>query len=230
MILWFAPNTCARVALTALEEIGEPFETRLVAFMAGEHREPEFLAVNPWGKVPALETPEGTLTQNGAILSYLHERHGAAGLLPVAEGGYARARQLAELFRFSADLHPLVTRFVMPQMMSAEVEDAPRIRETAAEALRFQLRPLAARLEQQEWLLGESWSILDAYCSWIWFRISGSGFPEEDLPVLGEHYRRAMKRPSAQAALAREAQAEEALDRRGLLFRPPFHEQKEGRE
>ena len=223
MILWFAPNTCARVALTALEEIGEPFETRLIAFMAGEHRKPEFLAVNPSGKVPALETPEGTLTQNGAILSYLHERHGAAGLLPVAEGGYARARQLAELFRFSADLHPLVTRFVMPQMISTDVQDAPRIREAAAEALRFQLRPIAERLDQQPWLLGESWSILDAYGAWIWFRITGSGFPEEPWRALGDHFRRAMARPSAQAAIAREARAEEELDRRGLLFHPPFH-------
>ena len=54
--LYFAPGTCARVALTALEEVGQPFETRLIAFMAGDHRSPDFLAINPAGKVPALVT------------------------------------------------------------------------------------------------------------------------------------------------------------------------------
>lgn len=71
MRLWFAPQTCARVALTALEEVGVPFETRLIAFMAGEHRQAGFLSINPSGKVPALETPDGVIVQNGAILSYL---------------------------------------------------------------------------------------------------------------------------------------------------------------
>ena len=52
MRLWFAPQTCARVTLTALEEIGEPFATQLIAFMTGEHRQKEFLSVNPSGKIP----------------------------------------------------------------------------------------------------------------------------------------------------------------------------------
>jgi glutathione S-transferase len=71
--LYFAPQTCARVTLTALEEIGVPFETRLVAFLAGEHRAAEFLAVNPSGKVPAIKTEDGIKWGNpdlsGAYLS-----------------------------------------------------------------------------------------------------------------------------------------------------------------
>ncbi|HBM72225.1 MAG TPA: glutathione S-transferase, partial [Erythrobacter sp.] len=70
-ILYMAPQTCARVSLTALEEIGEPFETRLIAFKAGEHRRPDYLAVNPAGKVPALDTGRGIVTQSGSILLYL---------------------------------------------------------------------------------------------------------------------------------------------------------------
>lgn len=228
-VLYFAPNTCARVSLTALEEIGEPFETRLIAFKAGEHRQDAFLAINPSGKVPALETPDGVLVQNGAILAWLAERYPAVGLLPDAADAFTRARLLAELFRFSADLHPLVTRFVMPQMISTETSDAPRIREKAAELLQFQLRPVADRLEAGEWYLGDRWSICDAYCAWIWFRITGSGFAEDTFPAIREHYHRAMQRPSAQAALAREAKAEENLKQRGLLFRPPFDTNKEKR-
>ena len=218
-ILYFAPHTCARVTLTALEEIGRPFETRLIAFLAGEHRKPEFLAINPAGKVPALQTTAGVIAQNGAILSYLAEAHSEAGLLPRRGDVAGRAVVLAELFRCSSDLHPLVTRFVLPRMMSTDETAAPQIRARAGEGLEFQLAPLAARLERHDWCLAEGWSIIDAYLAWIWFRITGAGFEAARFPAIAGHYERASARPSAMAALAREAEHE--LERRGLLFRPP---------
>jgi glutathione S-transferase len=220
-ILYFAPQTCARVTLTALEEIGQPFETRLIAFLAGEHRKPEFLALNPSGKVPALRTECGVIVQNGAILSYLAETYPEAGLLPRRGDAAGRAAVLAELFRCSSDLHPLVTRFVMPHMITTEETDAPRIRARAREGLEFQLAPLAARLERQEWVLEEGWSIVDAYLAWIWFRIAGAGFDGAAFAAIAAHFERASRRPSATAALEHEARAQEELEQRGLLFRPP---------
>lgn len=220
-VLYFAPQTCARVTLTALEEIGQPFETRLIAFLAGEHRKPEFLALNPSGKVPALRTKGGVIVQNGAILSYLAEVHPDAGLLPRRGDPAGRAAVLAELFRCSSDLHPLVTRFVMPQLMTTDETDAPRIHARAREGLEFQLASLAARLGRQEWCLEEGWSIVDAYLAWIWFRITGAGFDSAAFPTIVAHFERASRRPSARAALKHEARAQEELDQRGLLFQPP---------
>ncbi len=221
MRLWFAPQTCARVTLTALEEIGQPFETRLIAFMAGEHRGEEFLAVNPAGKVPALETDHGVIVQNGAILTYLAEAFPAAGLLPAPADPAGRAAVLADLLRCSSDLHPLVTRFVMAPMISSDAADAPRIRAKAAEGLALQLAPLEHRLGAQPWMLGEAWTILDAYLAWIWFRITGAGFDQSRFPALQEHFARASQRPSAMAALEREEQAQADLKARGLFFQPP---------
>lgn len=220
-VLWFAPQTCARVTLTALEEIGEPFETRLIAFMAGEHRQPAFLSVNPSGKVPALETADGVIVQNGAILSYLADTFPEAALLPRPGDATGRARILADLFRCSSDLHPLVTRFVMAPMISTDADDAPRIRAKAAEGLVLQLSPLESRLSEQPWMLGQDWSILDAYLAWIWFRITGVGFDQADYPALQRHYAKASERPSAIAALRHEEKAQDELRARGLFFQPP---------
>lgn len=220
-VLYFAPATCARVTLTALEEIGAPFRTHLVAFMAGEHRAPDFLKRNPSGKVPALETSEGMIVQNGAILSYLAETHPAAGLLPRRGDAMGRADVLAQLFRFSSDLHPLVTRFVMATMMSTDKDDAPRIREVARQGLTFQLGALENCLSEQDWLFPEGWSILDAYMAWVWFRITGAGFEGSAFPAIASHYARANERPSAIAALAQEEEAQAELKRRGLHFVPP---------
>src|SRR5437868_5644486 len=65
--LYFSPGACSRVPMIALEEIGQPFDTRLVAFMKGEHRTAEYLALNPAGKVPLLVADGRPVTQNVAI-------------------------------------------------------------------------------------------------------------------------------------------------------------------
>ncbi|ASK89726.1 glutathione S-transferase family protein [Sphingorhabdus sp. SMR4y] len=220
-ILYFAPSTCARVTLTALEEIGEPFETRLIAFMAGEHRKPEYLAINPAGKVPALQTKTGVLTQNGAILFYLAQTYPEAGLLPLSGDPQADASVLSSLFRMSADLHPLVTRFVIPGMILSDPASSAHVRAKAEEVLKLQLEPIATQLGKQPWYLGERWSILDAYLAWIWFRITGAGFDPATFPAIADHYDRASARPSARAALQTEARAQQDLTERGLAFTPP---------
>ncbi len=219
--LYFAPETCARVTLTALEEAGAQFETEVVAFLAGEHRKPAFLGINPMGKVPALVTPEGILVQNVAILTYLNERFPDAGLLPQRDPGFGRAQVLSELVRCSSDLHPVVSKFVLPHFQTTDGSAAPGIKAKAAEVLSAQLRPVEERLTQQEWMLPEGWSILDNYLAWIWFRITGAGFDPSDFAAIAAHYDAAMSRPSAQRALAHEANAQEQLAKRGLQFRPP---------
>ena len=83
--LFMAPGTCARVSAIALEEIGEAFETVVVRFMKGEHKSPDYLRMNPKGKVPTLLIDGQTLTENVAIITYLNERNPEAVLLPKAD-------------------------------------------------------------------------------------------------------------------------------------------------
>ena len=215
-ILHFAPGTCARVSLTALEEIGAPFETRLVAFMAGGHRSPDFLALNPAGKVPALVTGDGVITQNSAILWYLAGRRPEAGLLPPAQTPPEQARLIAWLSHFAADLHPLVTRLAVPFLLVPSPNGQAQLRESATKALAFHLAALEREIERREWLLGEAWSALDSYLGWVWFRITGAGFDGTPFPALADHYERLNQRPAVQRCLAREAEAQADLVARGL--------------
>lgn len=80
--LYFSPGSCPRVSIIALEETGAPFETHLVAFMAGEHRRPEFLARNPSGKIPVLLVDGRPIVQTVAILGFLDETFPGAALFP----------------------------------------------------------------------------------------------------------------------------------------------------
>lgn len=218
--LYFSPGSCPRVSMIALEETGAPFETHLVAFMAGEHRKPEFLTRNPSGKVPVLLVDGQPIVQTVAILGFLDESFPSAALFPERDSSLARAQFLADLVSFSADLHPIVTRIAFPQIMIDHAEGAVALRAKALEMMAFQLNRFEARLQHQPWLAGQQWSALDAYLHWVWFRITGAGFDPTPFTGISAHYARTLERPSVQRALAREAEAVRDLEGRGLMPRP----------
>jgi hypothetical protein len=81
LTLFFAPDTCARVSMIALEETERPYKTELIAFMRGDHRSPRCLALNPKGRVPTLIVDGRVLTENVAILLWLGIGAAPAGAL-----------------------------------------------------------------------------------------------------------------------------------------------------
>ncbi|MEO8530747.1 MAG: glutathione S-transferase family protein, partial [Deltaproteobacteria bacterium] len=76
MKLFYAPNTIALASMIILEEVGATYTPQLVDFKVAEQRQPEYLALNPKGRVPALVTDQGLLTETPAILSYVAGLHG----------------------------------------------------------------------------------------------------------------------------------------------------------
>src|SRR5919109_1800044 len=83
--LYYATGTCALATHIALEEAGAPFEAVLVDFPNQRQRSPEYLAVNPKGRVPALVTESGTLTETPGLLLYVAQRFPQAELAPLSD-------------------------------------------------------------------------------------------------------------------------------------------------
>ncbi len=216
LTLFFAPGACSRVPLIALEETGAAFDTSLIAFMRGDHRAPHFLAISPAGKVPTLLADGVGLAQNAAILTYLARRFPAARLMPFTGDPMNDAQLLAWLAWFSGDLHPLVTRIRMPQLICDQADAAGRVKAGAMAAMAFQLATVEQLLGRQPWLLGDQWSVLDGYLFWVWFRITGAGFDEAGFPAIARHHALMHERPAVRRALAREAAAEAELGALGL--------------
>ena len=94
LTLFFAPDTCARVSMIALEEPEHPYKTELIAFMRGDHRSPRYLALNPKGRVPTLIVDGRVLTENVAILLWLAARFPEANLLPQYQDAFDKAQFL----------------------------------------------------------------------------------------------------------------------------------------
>lgn len=216
MKLFFAPGACSRVPMVLLEKIGCSFETELVAFMRGDHRSPEFLALNPSGKIPVLKVDDHAISQNPAIVLWLNDQHPQANLLPPTKDALARHQQLGQLLRFSSDLHPLVTRIRMPHFF-CDMKDAPRrVAELAKTAMTTQLAGFEKTLAERDWLAGSNWGALDAYLHWVWFRITGAGFDTDAFPSISAHYQRTLQIAAFQRAIQREQTALKWLEENGL--------------
>src|SRR5436853_6202187 len=104
LALYFAPGSSSMAVHIALHEIGAPFEARPLSFSKREHRAPDYLALNPEGKVPTLLIEDRPLTEVAAILYYLAKRFPAAALLP--EGAEAEAQAISWMSFIASTLHP----------------------------------------------------------------------------------------------------------------------------
>ena len=219
LCLHIAPGACSRVPLIALEIIGVPFHTQVMRFMKGEHKSSQFKNLNPSGKIPVLVVNGTPIPQNVAILIWLSKTYPQANLLPESNSSLVQAQVLSALVRFSADLHPLVTRIRMPHFFCDLEGASQRVVEMATVNISEQLQQIEADLLRQPWILGDHWSVIDAYLHWVWFRITGAGFDPAPFPAITAHYSRTLEMPAVQRAISRENDAEALLQSEGLMPR-----------
>lgn len=216
--IYYAPGTCARVAMISMYEAGVEFEPRLVKFMKGEHRSPEYLSMNPKGKVPTLLIDNKPLTENIAILSYLAKKFPQANLLPLSDDPITDARIYADLSWCSSGIHPLVTRIRLPQFFCDIDGGAARVKEMAENAIRREFSIIEGYLNDCDWFY-DTWSSMDAYLYWVWFRVTGAGMDCTSYENYQNHAIRMEQRDSVIRLNELESQAMTALEKEGLNVR-----------
>ncbi len=107
----------------------------------------------------------------------------------------------------------------MPQFFAAP-EAVHSVFEAGCEAMREYFQLIEDELASRGWWYGNSWSVMDAYLYWVFWRVNGAGFPAEDYPRFSEHARRMEQRPAVQRALSREQTLQAELEANGLAFKP----------
>ncbi|WP_142848444.1 glutathione S-transferase family protein [Telmatospirillum sp. J64-1] len=210
LTLYYSPGACSLVPHVALEETGAQFEAKPVYLRKGQHKQPEYLAINPKGKVPALDIGGCVLTENPAILTYIARTFPEARLLPSGDL-VKEVEALSLLCWFSSGVHPVIGRFFGP----ARICDAPgsegRLLEIAREGTAQNFGMIEKMLEGREWLLGD-YSVADAY-AYVFF--SWAKALNLDVSAYGNyaaHFERVGARQAVQRALAREAEARAAME------------------
>lgn len=207
-VLHYAPDNASLIIRLALEELGVPYRTMLVDRRAKGQRSAAYLALNPAGRIPTLETPQGPISETGAILMVLAETHG--GLLPGA-GMPQRGAVLNWLFFIANTLHPeTIQSFYVHRYGPQDAWPAMRA------ALRERVLGHLAVLETEAvtrcggWFCGDVPSALDLYVAAIlrWLGLYGGAEPGTlDLaayPAMMDMCARLETRPSCAALSAAE--------------------------
>jgi glutathione S-transferase len=201
------------VTLTALEQVGVPYAAHMVDFARGENRSEGYLALNPQGKVPCLLVDGRALTENVAILRWLHATYPDAGLFPPAATAWDQAEQLRPLLWIASTWHPAVRSIKVPFMVT-KGDPAP-VKARGEEVYRGLLDSLDAQLATRRWWHGDAWSITDTYFWWAYVNAEFGGFDLSPWRNVARHRADVEALPQVQRALAREAGELQAMEARG---------------
>lgn len=186
----------------ALEELELPYTLHGVNVRKGEQKTPEFIALNPNGKIPVLVDPDyaagrPVLTESAAILVYLAETTGR--LLPGS--GIGRARVFEQLFFHASGLGPAFGQSGFFQRQAAE--QLPLAIQRFSTEARRTLGVLDGVLAERRFVAGEAYSIADiAHFGWLWRR-EFAGLSLDDTPYVARWYEAVAARPAVERAIAR---------------------------
>lgn len=151
--LYHSPNTRSSAALTLLEELGAPYELRVLNMKAGEQREAAYLAINPMGKVPAVVDNGALITEQPAVFIYLADRFPEAGLAPPI-GDALRGPYLRWLVFYGSCFEPALIDRAMKREPAAMATSPYGDYDTM-------LGTLTSQLAKGPYLLGERFSAAD---------------------------------------------------------------------
>ena len=221
LTLYFFPGTCARVSLIALFETGATFNAKVVNPFNGENGTPEYLALNPSGKVPTLVIDGKPLIETIAILHYLHDHFPAAKLLPYNGDRKHDTHVLADLAWLNATVQPVLTRLRVPMAITKNPAGFRDVALAGAAEMRERFGLIERRLGTQPYIGGEEYSIFDAHVTWLLDESTVAGLTTEEFPRLRALAGLVHARPAVQAALAREGAAFGEMAAQGPLPPPP---------
>ncbi len=180
LTFYFSPGSSAMAAHIALYEVGVPFEAKLTSLPELKNRLPEYLALNPEGKVPTLMVDGYPLTEVAAILWYLARRHPEANLLPAGDID-TEAKIISWMSFIASTIHP------------ARRAGNERWHEVFVIA--------EEKLGGKEWAV-DRYSIADIHLFRLYWRfVDALGPHEADFPGLTAHYHRMMARPAVKRTL-----------------------------
>jgi len=192
--LYYDPMSCAPASRMALEEAGADYELIHVDLKSGQQRTPEYLAVNPKGRVPALKTPEGILTENPAIMFYVARMFPAAQLAPL-DDTWALSRMMAFNAFLSSSVHVAFAHIGRASRWADTIEAQEAMKAKAPSVVHEQFKVVDGELENGPWILGSAFSIADIYlCNFSRAARQYDWFTSLDR--VRRHLDRMMERPS----------------------------------
>lgn len=206
MKLYYSPGACSFGIHVILEEIGKPYEIALVALKDGAQYKPEFMAINPKSKVPALDRGDGkVLTEWPVIAAWLAKSNRDANLIPTDLEGETRCVEFMDYI--CGTVHPQgFTRQFRPANFAQREEDQPKVVEQGKQLAARYFDTIEKGWTGGTWVMPSGFSVADAALFFVEYwavRRSGMTLP----PHLDAHLKAMLARPAVQRALTQEGMA-----------------------
>lgn len=206
---YYAPGTCSLASHIALEEAGARYEARRLDFSKADQQSPDYLAVNPKGRVPALVTDRGILTETPAILAYVAQSFPEKRLAPLYD-----PFAFAEVQSFNSYLCSTVHVAHAHKLRGARWADDPAAIEAMTRKVPETVGACFDLIEREMlrglWVVGDTFSIADAYLFTVAQWIEGDSLDTSRIPRVMEHRERVRQRPAVARVLADIAAAQAA--------------------
>ena len=196
MKLFYMPGACSLAPHIAMRELGIPVDLMKVDLKAKQYEGGDYKKVNSKGYVPAVETPAGVLTEAPVILQYLADQKPDAGLAP-KPGDPARYK-LQEMLNFiTSEMHKGMGNFFNPALNDGW-------RQAVTDRLGVRMDWVAKQLEGKQYIMGDKFTVADAYLFTILNWAAPSKFDMSKWPTVVEYQKRVAARPKVQEALKAE--------------------------
>jgi glutathione S-transferase len=204
--LYYALNTCALASHIALKDAGAAHNLQRVDFGRTQQQSPDYVAINPKARVPALVTPHGTLTETPAILAFIAQTYPAAQLAPPEDPfGFA------EMQAFNSYLCSTVHVAHAHRMRGSRWADDPAsfadMKRKVPQSVSACYALIESRMLKGPWVMGDRYTVADPYLFTLAQWLEDDGVEPGRIPRVMDHRTRMLERPNVKQAIAEEQAA-----------------------
>jgi len=203
LTLYYSPGACSMASHIGAEESGAQYEPTQILLAKGEQKTPDYLKINPRGKVPALKLDDGAVvTENTAILSYLAKRSPEKNLLP--KDPAAEARCLSMMAWLSNTVHPAFTHIFRPGNFSEDAAAQDSIKAMGKKTFWEKLHEIDGLVAGKQWMQGAQFTTCDPYALVFYGWGARIELPVKELKNYTAWKDRMLQRPAVRKILERE--------------------------
>jgi len=201
--LYYAPGTCALASHITLAEAGADYTTERVDFKINQQNSPEYLAINPKGRVPSLVTDRGILTETPAMLAFIAQSFPKAKLAPF-DDAYAFAQVQSFNSYLCSTVHTNHAHKMRGARWATEESSFADMKRKVPQTVGAAFALIERDMLKGPWVMGETYTICDPYLFTLAGWLEGDSVDISTLPKVADHRKRMADRPAVQKVLAEE--------------------------
>ena len=200
--LYYAPGACSLASHIAIEELGLRYDTVRLNLLAGDQRKPEYLALNPRGRVPTAVIDGKVLTENVGIMTYFGGGFGQGKIWP--KDTWHQAKLVSTMAWLSNTVHTTYGHLFRPERYADGDAAREAVKAKAREVYGLCLKEIDGLLAGRQWAIGNHYTVVDGYLLVFYRWGNRQGYPVKSMANYARLMGRVLARPAVKRVMADE--------------------------